>query len=101
MAPRAFRWFSWALLVYCVAAVVWGALVRAAGAGGGCGSHWPLCNGQVVPALEQGKTAIEFTHRMMSGVLSVWVIAWAVWAFKVSSKGAPLRKGAVATVVLT
>jgi cytochrome c oxidase assembly protein subunit 15 len=101
MAPRAFRIFSWALLVYCVAVIVWGALVRAAGAGAGCGSHWPLCNGEVVPAFQQSKTLIEFTHRVMSGLLSVLVLGWAGWAFAVSEKGSRLRKGVLWAVALT
>jgi cytochrome c oxidase assembly protein subunit 15 len=54
----------------------------------------------VVPALAQGKTAIEFTHRAMSGVLTVWVVGWAVWAFRITKPGAVLRKGVVAAVLL-
>ena len=100
MAPRPFRWLSWSLLVYCVAVVVWGTLVRAVGAGAGCGSHWPLCNGQVLPSFTRHATAIEFTHRVMSGLLTVWVLGWAVYAFRVDSKGGLLRKGAAWAVAL-
>jgi heme A synthase len=37
--------FAWAVLVYNVAVILWGAYVRATGSGAGCGAHWPLCNG--------------------------------------------------------
>src|SRR5690606_41336818 len=29
--------------------ILQGAVVRATGSGAGCGSHWPTCNGTVVP----------------------------------------------------
>ena len=29
----------------------------------GCGNHWPLCNGEVVPQAPAVATLIEFTHR--------------------------------------
>ena len=46
MVPRSVAWPGvtlWALVV------LWGAYVRASGSGAGCGSHWPLCNGEIVP----------------------------------------------------
>ena len=43
------RRFAWAVVVYNVLVIVWGAVVRATGSGAGCGNHWPLCNGQVLP----------------------------------------------------
>lgn len=60
--------------------VLWGAYVRASGSGAGCGSHWPLCNGEVVPAAPAIQTIIEFTHRMMSGVALATVAALALWS---------------------
>src|SRR5690606_8937667 len=39
--------FAWGTLAYNLAVIVWGAYVRATGSGAGCGSHWPLCNGEV------------------------------------------------------
>ena len=54
--------------------ILWGALVRATGSGAGCGNHWPLCNGQVIPLSPRVDTIIEFTHRCMTGGLrsSYW-----------------------------
>ena len=46
---RLFPRYAWAVLAFTLAVVLWGAYVRATGAGAGCGNHWPLCNGEVVP----------------------------------------------------
>jgi len=51
--------------------VLWGAIVRATGSGAGCGEHWPLCNGEVLPSLSKNKTLIEFGHRITSGGLGI------------------------------
>ena len=48
--------------------ILWGAVVRATGSGAGCGSHWPLCNGEVIPLATAIATKIEFFHRFTSGV---------------------------------
>lgn len=61
--------------------ILQGAFVRATGSGAGCGRHWPLCNGEVIPLAPSAHTAIEFTHRLLSlGVLilGVWLFA-RVW----------------------
>ena len=80
------------MLAWNILVVLWGALVRATGAGAGCGSHWPLCNGQVIPRSPQTTTVIEFTHRMTSGLalISVMVLVW--WAFRVFARGHKVRR---------
>src|SRR5579871_6965781 len=70
-----FEHFAWAVLAWNLLVVLWGALVRATGSGAGCGSHWPLCNGVVVPQVPELQTIIEFTHRLMSGVALIAVAA--------------------------
>src|ERR1700731_4669983 len=57
-----FRRFAWCVLAWNILVVLWGAYVRATGSGAGCGSHWPLCNGEVVPVAPRIETIIEFTH---------------------------------------
>jgi heme a synthase len=81
---RRFQRFAWAVLGWNVLVVLWGAYVRASGSGAGCGNHWPFCNGEVVPRAPQLTTIIEFTHRMMSGVALIAVVALylgSVWRF--------------------
>jgi cytochrome c oxidase assembly protein subunit 15 len=84
---------AWLLLGYTVLVIVWGAYVRATGAGAGCGSHWPLCNGQVIPRSPRLDTLVEFAHRLSSGLLGLFVLALAVAVFRAFPKGHGARKG--------
>lgn len=92
--------FAWLVVFYNVLVVVWGALVRASGSGAGCGNHWPLCNGQVIPVSPNAHTIIEFTHRMMTGGSTFLVLGLLVWTFRTALKGAAARWFAVASTVL-
>jgi len=76
---RNFTRYAWSVLGWNIAVVLWGAYVRASGSGAGCGNHWPLCNGEVVPHAPQVQTLIEFTHRAMSGIAFVAVAALLAW----------------------
>lgn len=62
--------------------IVWGAFVRASGSGAGCGNHWPLCNGTVLPRDPGVETLIELTHRITSGIALLVVIALVVLAVR-------------------
>jgi heme A synthase len=92
--------FAWAALAYDIAVVVWGAYVRATGSGAGCGRHWPLCNGEVIPRSPETATWIEFSHRISSGgtlVLAVVLLVWALRAFPARHR---VRRGAAAVLLL-
>lgn len=78
---NAFTRFAWFVVGYNVLVIVWGALVRASKSGDGCGSHWPLCNGETVPVAPTVKTVIEFLHRVSTGLDGILVVALVVWAF--------------------
>lgn len=94
----AFSTFAWILLGYNVIVVLWGAFVRATGSGAGCGSHWPLCNGEVIPHSPQIETIIEFSHRLTSGLLGLLVLWLAIWAFRRFERGHAVRKAALWTL---
>jgi cytochrome c oxidase assembly protein subunit 15 len=79
--------------------VLWGAYVRASGSGAGCGSHWPLCNGEVVPVAPRVETIIEFTHRAMSGVALVGVVALWLWSRASFARSSRVRTPALASLV--
>ncbi len=77
----AFRNYAWSLLGYTVLVILWGGFVRASGSGAGCGAHWPLCNGEVIPQSPTINTVIEFGHRLTSGLAGILALVLIVWAF--------------------
>lgn len=79
-----------------LAVIVWGAFVRASGSGAGCGSHWPLCNGEVVPRPKSIKTVIELTHRVTSGLALILTVVQLIAAFRTQSR--PVRRAAAASM---
>src|SRR5262249_45057637 len=78
-----FAKYTWFALAFNLLVIVWGAYVRASGSGAGCGSHWPLCNGEVIPGSPTVKTIVEFSHRLSSGLAGLLVAGALVWAFLV------------------
>jgi len=60
--------------IYTLLVILWGAWVRISHSGDGCGDHWPLCAGQVIPEFKQTKTWVEYAHRLMSGSYGLIVI---------------------------
>ncbi|HEV2200463.1 MAG TPA: COX15/CtaA family protein [Bryobacteraceae bacterium] len=96
---RGYPAFAWSVLIYNLAVILWGALVRATGSGAGCGGHWPLCNGEVLPASPPIATVIELTHRAMSGVALVAAAALAAWGWKAFPAKHPVRRWALWSLV--
>lgn len=86
-----FSTFAWGVLAYNILVILFGAFVRASGSGAGCGAHWPLCNGVVIPRPQQIETVIEFTHRITSGLVLVLAVTLLVWAWRKYPKGSPIR----------
>ncbi len=87
-----FSIFSRVSLGFTLLVIVWGAYVRATGSGAGCGDHWPLCNGEVIPRPKSLQTLIEFAHRASSGLSLLLVGFGYFWARRVSRVGSVIRK---------
>ena len=68
--------------------------MRASGSGAGCGAHWPVCNGEILPREARVATLVEFSHRVTSGLALVAVVALALWTFRACGKGHPARTAA-------
>ncbi len=98
-APR-YATFAWTTLAATLGVILWGAFVRATGSGAGCGSHWPLCNGEVVPRSPSVETLIELGHRVTSGVALLLVVGLVVGAWRVFPRGHLVRRAAAAAGVL-
>lgn len=94
MKLSSFAKYVWGVLLFNLLVILWGAYVRATGSGAGCGSHWPLCNGEVIPRTAQVETMIEFTHRLTSGLSLLLVILLFIWAWRVYPRGSAVRLGA-------
>ncbi len=87
---------SWAL-VYTLAVVLWGAYVRASGSGAGCGAHWPLCNGEVIPHTGRIETLIELSHRITAGLSVAFGAAVAFFGVRLYPKRHRVRRAAIAS----
>jgi heme a synthase len=101
MPARSVSWFAWAVLAYMLGVILWGAYVRATGSGAGCGNHWPLCNGEVIPTSPAKERLIEFTHRVTSGlaVISVFALLVVTWRATVGQAWARMA-AALSTVFM-
>lgn len=99
MKLNSFAKFAWLVLALNLGVILWGAFVRATGSGAGCGAHWPLCNGEVVPLAPQIATVIEFAHRLTSGAALLTVIGLVIWAWRAFPSGHRVRFGAIAILI--
>jgi heme a synthase len=90
---------AWTVLAYNIAVILWGAYVRATGSGAGCGSHWPLCNGEVLLRSPDAAMVIEFSHRLTSGLALLAVVALFVWIRRLCPRDHPARLGSALSVV--
>lgn len=101
MSRRArFARYAWGVTGWNVLTILWGAYVRASGAGAGCGSHWPLCNGVVVPRAPEVETLVEFSHRLMSGIALLLIIGLVWGSRRTFAPGSLTRRAAWASLVL-
>jgi len=87
-------------LGFMVFVVLEGAVVRATGSGAGCGNHWPLCNGEVIPVHPRVATIIEFVHRQLTSVCSLLVVGLVAGTFLSRPRGHRARRAVVWTGVL-
>src|SRR5271166_1448285 len=94
------RRYAWFVVGWNIAVILWGAVVRATGSGAGCGNHWPLCNGEVIPTSPRIATLIEFTHRAMTGGAMITIFALLIWTFNATRGHHLARFTAVASTVL-
>ena len=84
---RRFRRYVFAVFVYTIAVILWGAWVRISHSGNGCGDSWPLCKEQVIPTAAALPTWIEFAHRLSSGLFAVLMVILFFWGRRFFAKG--------------
>lgn len=62
--------------------LIGGALVTKTDSGLGCGRTWPLCDGKFVPTEITPELAIELSHRLVTGLVSILVLLLAYYAWR-------------------
>ncbi|MEZ4860814.1 MAG: COX15/CtaA family protein [Caldilineaceae bacterium] len=99
LEAKRYTQFAWGVLGINLVVILWGAVVRATGSGAGCGSHWPLCQGEIMPRAPRIETIIEFSHRLSSGLALVSVLVLLIWALRRFPAGHIVRKSALASLI--
>jgi len=86
---RRFARLAWAAAACTYLLIILGAVVRITGSGMGCGDHWPLCNGRLLPPLDDLGTLIEWNHRLVAALVSTLVVALAgyAWWLRLDARG--------------
>lgn len=70
--------------------IVFGAVVRVTDSGLGCGNSWPLCDGRVIPPLDNITAWIEWLHRLFAALIGLFglaTLAVAIRAYRRNNHG--------------
>src|SRR5699024_9872082 len=78
---RTIKWLSVVSTIGMFFILLGGALVTKTDSGAGCGSSWPLCNGQLFPNVITPELIIEYSHRHVSIIIGVTVLFLALFAW--------------------
>lgn len=75
------KWLAVAATIGMLFILIGGALVTKTDSGLGCGRNWPDCNGSLIPQEITTEVLIEFSHRLVTGVVSFFILALVVWTW--------------------
>ncbi|MFD2670680.1 COX15/CtaA family protein [Marinicrinis sediminis] len=70
-------WIKRLAIITCIGmflVVLAGAVVTQTESGEGCGTDWPLCHGEFIPAYTI-ESMIEYSHRLVTGIVGLMVLA--------------------------
>ena len=94
-----FQKLAAATVVTAILLVTIGVIVRATGSGLGC-PDWPLCHGQLIPAVDDYKAWLEWIHRGVAVIIGFEVLALAILALRDHRDRRVLVGATMAAVVL-
>ena len=75
-----------------------GALVTTTGSEDGCGQTWPFCHGEILPSYVTVKLMIEYSHRIVSAAVGLFVLILAIWAWRTWPKDRKIHLFAASSV---
>lgn len=81
-STRSFRIFAILTAFGAYLMLLMGAIVTKTGSGEGCGNSWPFCHGQLIPESMPVHTVIEYSHRVVSGMVGLMILILTIWAWK-------------------
>ncbi|MCC7445887.1 MAG: COX15/CtaA family protein [Anaerolineae bacterium] len=80
--------------------IVIGAITRVTDSGMGCGTHWPLCNGHIVPEFGSMAVVIEYGHRLFALLVGLFAVAVLVQAWRHNRRESHVLYPAIAAFFL-
>ncbi|WP_264987309.1 COX15/CtaA family protein [Lysinibacillus piscis] len=76
------KWLAVAATIGMLLILLGGALVTKTDSGLGCGRNWPDCNGSLIPKEITKEVLIEFSHRLVTGVVSFAILGLTVLTWR-------------------
>ncbi|MGG0655971.1 COX15/CtaA family protein [Rummeliibacillus pycnus] len=76
------KWFAVAATIGMLLILLGGALVTKTDSGMGCGRNWPDCNGSLIPKHITPEVLIEFSHRVVTGSVSILIFILSFWSWR-------------------
>jgi cytochrome c oxidase assembly protein subunit 15 len=84
-ALRGLKWLTVITSIGMFLVLLMGAVVTKTGFGDACGTDWPLCNGEFIPAFTI-EVAVEYSHRIVSGLVGLLVVASFIGVWQASRR---------------
>jgi heme a synthase len=95
-----FRKLALASTIWTFLLIFIGGLVRATKSGLGCGTDWPHCHGELIPAFASSEVVIEYTHRAAAAGIGLLLIGLVVLALRHYRHHRPILWGSIAALGL-